>query len=114
MCCDGTGKVFSEEHVKQFEQQLNKYHHHYYGPQIPGILEYQRVYNKFTPTPLMPPEVNGGIFQLGKHPGKNQWLPKSSSNGGGSVIQNGSINNPRFELPEALKNKILKILGLVK
>jgi hypothetical protein len=32
---------------------MNKHHHHYYGPQIPGIDGYQRVYNKFTPTPIV-------------------------------------------------------------
>ena len=31
-CCDGFGKVLSDEYIKQFEQKMNKYHHHYYGP----------------------------------------------------------------------------------
>ncbi len=103
-CCDGYGKVISDEHVKQFEQQMNKYHHHYYGPQIPGIVEYQRVYNKFTPTPLIPSQGSGkGMFQNTMNSGKPLW--------NGSAILNGSQNPSRFQLPESLKMKIFKIIN---
>ncbi|TNV83269.1 hypothetical protein FGO68_gene11080 [Halteria grandinella] len=109
MCCDGTGKVISEEHQKQFEQQMKRYHHHYYGPQIPGILEYQRVYNKFTPTPMMPQAAAQSInncLSIGQKPQTMQW-PNS---GHGGLFQNGQL--PRFELPMTLKAKIIKFIGI--
>ena len=105
-CCDGFGKVLSDEHIKQFEQKMNKYHHHYYGPQIPGILEYQRVYNKFTPTPFVPPQSVSGkeMYSNNMNPGKPLW------NGMG-VLNGPTQASSRFELPESLKMKIFKIIN---
>lgn len=67
-CCDGKGQVLSEEQMANFENSMSKNRHHFYNEESKGkdglsqrenhlasrhhVLEYQRCYNKFTPTPM--------------------------------------------------------------
>ncbi|CDW89701.1 mannose-1-phosphate guanylyltransferase [Stylonychia lemnae] len=104
-CCDGFGKVISDDQFAKFEESLNKNHHHFYDGNTFGVsetrtgtgtLEYQRVYNKYTPTPL-PIGLQAGF-------GNMQGMLNGQGNGQNLVIT-------KFELPENLQKKILKIIG---
>jgi len=59
------GNVITSDQIEKFEKSLSKNHHHVYESNgvknsDPLALEYQRVYNKFTPTPLPNPCLLNG------------------------------------------------------
>jgi hypothetical protein len=100
---------------------MNRYHHHYYGPQIPGILEYHRVYNKFTPTTMLPltsatttaSSMSGIILEPPTHSNVSDGNGKLWLHGGKNYIFSTNVALPRFELPGTLKTKIQKCLGII-
>eukprot|EP00347_Sterkiella_histriomuscorum_P014339 403361250 len=110
-CCDGFGKVITDEQFENFEQSLSKNRHHFYNEGGNNdqenhkesqsatrhhVLEYQRSYNKFTPTPM--PQI--GLI--------NGFAASQHYGGGNGYNQ---LVATKFELPDGLRQKILKIIS---